>query len=192
MAIVIALSSCSNDDDNNKKEFFNLKVGNEWVYKKYNVNNAGVETYIGEIDTVKVVGIENIDGKDFYRLTHTNHQFMEYELLRENEMGYLVSSTDYVVHPGTDKNYTESRTILNGNGIVNYSLKDVMSINVDDVTYEVYPFSGYYTPSPGIGGAEGEGVIEAYAKGIGFVIRHYKYVAGAAYFEYRLVSYDLK
>lgn len=194
MTLVIALSSCSNDDDKNKEEFFNLKVGNEWVYKRYDVDNQGIEsTYEGyNIDTVKVVGKEIIDGNEYFKLTHSNYLFDDEELLRVDENGYLVSSDGYVVHPGIDKDYNEVRDVLNGNGVINYTLKEVTSIAVENKNYEVYPFSGYYTPNPGNLGTEGVAAIEAYSKGVGLVIRRYKYLAGMAYFEYRLVSYDLK
>jgi hypothetical protein len=192
LALAFFVMSCSNDDNNTNNKFFNLKVGSQWVYKRYDVNNEGTESYRGEIDTVKVVGVESINGKDFYRLTHSDHQFLDYELLRVNEKGHLVSPKEFVVHPGTDKSYTASRDVLNGNGTINYTLKVVSSITIEGKNYEIYPYSGYYTPNPGQSGTEGEGVVEAYSKNVGFVIRRCKYLSGTAYFEYRLVSYDLK
>lgn len=190
LAFAIAMSSCSNDDDNNPEEFFNLKVGNQWVYKRY-TGNETQETYTGKTDTVKVVGTEIVEGKEYFRITHTD-DFLDEESLRVDESGHLISSRGYVQHPGTDNEYTESRTILDGVGVMYYTLKDAVSVTVEDKNYEVHPFSGYYTPNAGPGGNEGEGAIDAYANGIGFVIKRYWYISRTSFLEWKLVSYDLK
>lgn len=194
MAIVIALSSCSNDDDNNKKEFFNLKVGNEWVYKRYTIN-GDQENYSGKTDTVKVVGIENIDGKEYFKLTSTDDLLDGEAFLRIDKSGHLINSLGRVLHPRTDSSFTETRPAnLNYEfGTTTYTLKDKTTITVEGQNYEVFPYSGYFTPYPDKNLPEGVGVVEGYSHGIGFVIKKYRYISTATGFiEYRLVSYDLK
>jgi len=56
-AITAMLVSCNNDDNQNPNdEFFNLAEGNLWVYKRYNVNASGGETFTGAIDSVRIIG----------------------------------------------------------------------------------------------------------------------------------------
>ena len=194
MTLVIALSSCSNDDDKNKEEFFNLKVGNEWVYKSYTIN-GNQEKYSGRTDTVKVVGIENIDGKEYFKLTGSDGLLDGEALLRIDESGHLINSLGRVLHPGTDSSFTETRP-ANSNydfGTTTFTLKDKTTMAVEGENYEVSPYSGYFTPYPDKDLPEGEGVVKGYSPGIGFVIKKYRYISTATGFiEYRLVSYDLE
>ena len=195
LAVAIALSSCSNDDDkNNKEEFFNLEVGNQWVYKRYEVNESK-ETYFGKTDTVKVVSTETIDGKQYFKITHTDWIGGQEEFLRIDNNNHLVSSSGFVQHPGTDKSFTDSRASNSTAdfGTLSYTLKDMTKITVEGKDYEVYPYSGYFTNSPPNNFPEGESSIDAYSKGIGFVIKKYRYISSATGFiEYRLASYELK
>ncbi|MHA3787326.1 hypothetical protein ACX0HA_03880 [Flavobacterium hauense] len=192
LALAFLVMSCSNDDDKNKEEFFNLKVGNQWVYKKYYVNNSG-ENYKGETDTVKIVGTEIIEGKEYFKHTHTNDMFDDASL-RVDGAGHLVKSSGRVVHPGTDKGFTDSRPLNFNNdlGTINYALKDMVTVIVEGKSYDMFPYSGYFIPSPQYNLPEGESVIDSYSKGIGFVIKKYRYISGTGFLEWKLVSHDLK
>lgn len=192
-AVVIALSSCSNDDDKNKnQEFFNLQVGNVWVYKKYYVSESRGASYLGTNDTVKVAGIETIDGKEYYSLTHTDDMWRDGEFLRLDDAGHLVYSTEKVLHSGTDKTYKEVRPFMNF-GTMSYTLENSTNVDVEGRSYKVYPFLGYFTPNEGVNVPEGEASVDAYQEGVGFVLKRYRYMAAQKDFvEYRLISYDLK
>lgn len=196
MALAIVLSSCSNDDDKKKEEeFFNLKVGNTWVYKRYDVNTNGVESYRGKTDTVKVTGTEIIEGKEFFILSHTDNQFYDVQKVRVNDKGHLVGVSGHVLHPGSDKSYTTvikvtfSETTF---GTKTFSSKPTENITVENMGYSVYPYIAYYTPGEGQNSLEGIGGSVSYQPGIGLIVKHCRYLSNAAYFEYRLSSYDLK
>ena len=193
IAFAIALSSCSSDDDKNQQDFFNLKVGNMWVYKKYNV--LGNEArYSGSNDTVRVTGTEIHNEKVYYKLTHSLGEIFENgELLRINEKGHLESETGFVVHPGSDKNYTYRNSPLNNldYGYVDYALEDVTEVIVEDKNYTIYPYIGHLTASETSTVPEGKGSVESYQPGLGFVVRSYRYISAADNFiEYRLVHHE--
>jgi hypothetical protein len=188
MAFAIVLSSCSNDDDKNKEEFFNLKVGNQWVYKRYSVNETQ-ETYSGQTDTVKVVGTETLEGNEYFRLTHTNWIEGEEEFLRVDENGHLINSLGFVTHPGTDNEYTA--TFTESYGKFDYRLDPFYDIIVEGENYTISPYICYYTPTESLGLA-GDSGLNGYETGLGFVIKKYRFVSSATNFvEYRLVSYEL-
>lgn len=193
MAIGAMLMSCSNDDDQ-KEEFFNLAEGNFWVYKRYNAspeNTVGV--YANRIDTVRVEGNQLINGLNYYRLTHSHNSDGEGkdEFVRVDASGHLVNSEGLVLHPGKDKQYEYTRIINGDVGKVKYKLGDVVGITVENKNYRVYPYVGDFVPtSAGLIG--GVGSFESYQEGLGFVVKHCRYLSSTSYYEDRLVYHNVK
>lgn len=187
------LVSCSNDD-NQKHEFFNLAEGNFWVYKRYNAspeNTVGV--YANRIDTVRVEGSQLINGINYYRLTHSHNSYGEVKdrFVRVDARGHLVDSDGLVLHPGKDKQYEYTRVINEEVGKVKYKLGDVVDVTVENKNYKVYPYIGdFVSTSAGLIG--GVGSFESYQEGIGFVVKHCRYLSSTAYYEDRLVYYQVK
>lgn len=77
---LITLNSCSNDDsetipvsndtsENADNNFYNLKIGNEWVYEytRYNPNSGEYESTTVS-DVVTVESVENILGIDYFKI----------------------------------------------------------------------------------------------------------------------------
>lgn len=195
-ALAIAFSSCSNDDDKNtEQQFFNLKEGNTWVYKKYTINEQGEATATSEIDTVKIGGTKLTDGKTYYKLTHTSGIWGEEELVRIDESGHLVYFTGVVLHPGTDTAYKAIVPLREepDYGTISYASQDVKDVIIEGKIYRVNTYAGYLTSNPDTNIPDGEGILEQYAKGTGFVVRYYRYLSShKAGIEYRLISYELK
>lgn len=193
LAIGAMLVSCSNDDDNQNEEFFNLAEGNFWVYKRYSAspeNPAGV--FINIIDTVRVEGQQIINGVSYYRITHsvTNSFNGHDEFLRVNEKGHLVRPNGFVMHPGTDKIYQHTQKNEGESWGTDYQLEEVKNIIVEGKNYMVYPYVGYFTSTSPV--PPGIGTFESYQKGLGLVVRHCRFVSSTAYFEDRLISYQVK
>jgi len=191
LAITAIASSCGNDDNqtSQNQEFFNLAEGNLWVYRRYDVTNGLERVHPGNsIDSVTVSGQEIIEGQSYYKLHHTVQSYND-EFVRTDNNGHLVNSDGSVLHPGSDTTFTYS--ITNTYGTVSYRLEDRYNRTVEDNTYNLYPFVGYFIPVTGSDAPSGIGHTIDCVPGIGIVIRHERYINSADYFEYRLVSHRL-
>ncbi|MUV03707.1 hypothetical protein GN157_08290 [Flavobacterium rakeshii] len=199
MALAAITMSCSDDESNSEPEFFNLNQGSVWVYKKYRINNEGVEAFEEKIDSVTVSGTQMFDGEIYSRLVHkeysgTNLVDEHDEFLRVNENGSLVNEIGYIIHSG-ERNYTFSydrigETELNGE--MSYSLQEVKDVVVEGQNYTVYPYVGvfdhFYDDY-----LDGVATFYYFQKGIGKIVQHGRYMSSPiAAEEYRLISYDLK
>ena len=210
--LLFALGACSDDDNSSSTEedFFNLNLGNQWVYKRYNFNfdNPTVYTFSGEIEHVEVVEIVSINGQDFSKLKHTKtyannpNSSIEYEYLRVNGSGHLVGFMDAssdideslinenslgVLHPGEDFSYQYIRT--EPYGIITHQLTPRVDMTVEGNDYSVLPYKGIFIPSsPEL---VSKTVEYNYQKQIGLVKRVCHVVAGPHSWEDRLVSYTI-
>ncbi|MBN8623153.1 MAG: hypothetical protein J0L47_08490 [Flavobacteriales bacterium] len=176
VGVLFSVISCQRTDDSitppseQKDNFFNLNVGNKWVYKTYAnpdfTDPQSPYTYTGRIDSVSIVGNVTIQGltfakertKIFYSGLNTNGSVI-YHYLRVNSKGHLVSypATDNVQvtetggtvrHPGKDMSYNYSSEVIEGIllGHLFYKLAADKNILLDDVQYSVSPYEGKFTP----------------------------------------------
>ncbi|MBV7270305.1 hypothetical protein [Winogradskyella luteola] len=115
--IALFLSSCTSDNDDNLQNedsnFYALTVGNQWVYKSYDYNNA-TQNYddTGVIDSVSIVGTEIINENTFYKfrrwttgnedgIAFCNPNGEHFELLRDS-LGYLVRDDGKIKYSNND------------------------------------------------------------------------------------------
>ena len=92
ISIITILTSCNSDDDTSSQtNFYALTVGNSWVYKHYTYNND-TSTYneTGVIDSISIVGTEEIYGDTFYKFKQRafnsnddSYNFERYYFLRD-------------------------------------------------------------------------------------------------------------
>lgn len=167
--LAISFASCSNDDSSSttNTEFFNINVGNRWVYKKYNFDfdNPGVFTFSGQTETVEVTEIVTINGLSFSKLIHTktfennSNPIIEYEFLRIDEQGHLrsiyvgtdetmehhVQNEGFVQHPGTDSGFHFVQE--HSWGTINYNLAGETEMSVENNNYRVLPYKGVFLPT---------------------------------------------
>ena len=199
LAAILPLSfmSCSDDDSapaTENEPFFNLVVGNEWVYKRYHVSENGAEYYYG-IDTVRVTGQEVIGGETYFKIEHTDDSMLSQffvQTSRINDEGHLVNTSENVLHPGFDSDYQATLPfLLYGEqiGILDYSSQSSQVISVESNNYTVFPYVGHFTNT--IGAPEGEGTRYEYQQGIGLVRGKCRILNDLSYIDYRLVSYNL-
>ncbi|MES2486703.1 MAG: hypothetical protein V4581_12250 [Bacteroidota bacterium] len=192
VALLPLALSCSNDDDATPETpFFNLAEGNMWVYRRYNPDQNGNATVpTNDIDTVRVVGQEVIEGETYFKLTHS-YYIEEIDYLRIDTQGHLVAPGGYVYHPGTDLNYTYSRP-FEPYGTFDYYFDDQeYTYNVMGQQYSIRGYVNYFTPHEGGQGYEGKGTLLAYQPGIGVVVNRNRFLSGPIYFEDRLEYYEL-
>jgi hypothetical protein len=209
----ILLFSCSeNDQIPTNTTFFNLNIGNEWVYKKYqnSFNDPTQLTFTGIVDTVKIVSIENIQGLTFAKrsskkvnINTGTVQPITYSYVRVNNLGHLIEikdanigmlseTTGLVLHPGNDFSYTRNYdvgTAPNISGNVEFHLYNAINMTVEGNNYSVLPFNGLFTPvDPQL---ISKTVEYNYSPNIGLVKSVEQAVWGNDRYEERLVSYQL-
>lgn len=217
-AVCLGMLSCRTEDplpERKEESFFNLNVGNKWVYKTYVnpdfTNPQSTSTFSGRIDSVSIVSIVNIQGLTFAKQrTKINFQNsnlngnVNYQYLRVNAKGHLVSypaldniqvteTGGHVLHPGQDFTYTFNNPISDAQGApvignVLYKLQNEAVVNVEGNNYNVFPYKGEFTPVTTANGLLPKTQDISYKKGLGLVKEICHSVYSKSFFETRLVS----
>ena len=213
------LYSCSkneieNDKVNNTRQntiFFNLNVGNEWVYKKYDntSQNPNQFAFYGFVDSVKIIGVQTIQGLTFAKKRSRTRNIItnayyneEISYVRINSFGHLIEvlaippdeypfteTTGWVLHPGFDQDFIFNRVLDQGEQI--HSLYQPTNLTVEGNSYFVYPYKGVFTPSASYPDLVSKTVEYNYEQNIGLVKRVCHAVYGNYQWEDRLVSYQI-
>lgn len=208
----VLLISCS--DDNNPQledeSFFNLNVGNLWIYKRYDnsYSNPEVFTFNGLIDSVKIIEHIQLEGitvakKWTKRINVNNNNHILFEKISYvyvNNLGHLKELQNYIpehvlngfgnlLHPGLDYNLNFT-TDFQGFGTIEHTLSETVNINVEGQEFIVVPFLGYFTPSPQYPNIEPKIMEHNYQKKIGLVLRVCPSLSIGT-FEERLVHYEI-
>lgn len=224
LAALFMLSSCSRSEDdmseqtNTETPFFNLKVGNEWVYKTYDREDFTSQLKPnGKVDSLKIVESVSLNNKTYAKVRHAernmnyptvpNDQNTYYEYWRVNAKGHLVSLNSYyfnqgdtadsreaVKHAGRDYDYSFKDLSFSEYGITIYKLYPQTNITVDGKSYNVSPYNGQFTPNSGHNYSDlfAKLVENNYKEGVGLVKSVCHSVRGTYNFEKHLVSYSLK
>jgi len=207
---VFLLISCENEDDKTQiqqEDYFNLKVGNTWVYKNYTRKSNQELENNNILDSVIITDKFSFENKEFYvRETFkkylTIHQTSLYQTdyLYINQHNHLISLAvhpeeentlkEYVLHPGTDKELIfENEIIIGSNsyGKQIYQLENEKNIEIEGKSFLSSPFVGRLQPNDKI---TKELVTEYhYSKNIGLVKEIVPTVSGTTIFERHLISY---
>lgn len=204
--VSVSFVSCSEDESvtPQSESFFNLNVGSQWVYKKYDSysNNSGVFVFQGVVDTVKIVDHITIGGLEYAikttkRVNINSNQIIseQSQYVRVNSLGHLVAivnsnNEEQVIHAGNDYDFVEVREqgIF---GTTEYKLYDQVIMNVEENTYTVVPFNGVFTPNEAFSDLESQTIEYNFQKGIGLVKFVCHSVSGSFTWEERLVDYEL-
>jgi len=190
-ALSSTLFSCNNDDDTAapaEEAFFNFEVGDVWAYKWY-TSEAGTLTATNRVDTVKITGTDEFNGKTYFKFqtilySGGNANATEYDYKRIDDNGYLVDRYERVLHPGTDTDFTdEYPALVNGDTIayINTQLYPSQLIDVEGTSYSAYNYEGYLTPNSN-GTPEGLGFQTVYSPGIGLIKLKARYISSANVF----------
>lgn len=216
LMLLLLVSSCTRtesiENDITDAPFFNLKVGNEWVYKTYDRQDFTSEPKpTGEIDSVKIVSIVTLNAKNYFKVENINRQLVNnspsrtvtYNYWRLNDKGHLVSLSSYyfdqgnssdavesVKHSGNDKDY--SYTDKSYYGDVVYKLYPKTNIIMNSQSYEVVPYNGQFTPKKEFPNMISKMQENNYKAGIGLVKSVCHTFDGTYNFEQHLESYSIK
>lgn len=217
----LSLISCSESDtpvivnSTQTNSFFNIENGNKWVYKRYNYNNSnGSYIQTNTIDSVFVVGdtvINSINYKKMYHHTYydiinspTNYQLVK-DFVRIDSNDHLVRPDGFVLHPGFDTTYQYSHNyysayfydsnsgtyIQNLFGTAEFQLvSGILSFTVEGVNYDLYNYKGDFTGNTSLNIPDNT-INYMYGEEIGLVLTRCPYVSGNAFYEDRLIYYEL-
>lgn len=104
LAIFLCCISCTSDDDTmtiQEENFYALTVGNSWVYDHYRrVGDSDIFENINVIDSVKIVGTEDINGNTFYKFrTRTSENVNNIPLCSPSgeHFAYFRDSLNYLI-----------------------------------------------------------------------------------------------
>lgn len=217
-ALSMIIISCRSSEDTAPENpavenFFNLNVGNKFVYKTYDnpdfTNPQSVYIFTGKIDSVSIVGKVEVQGftfakertKTFWTNSTMNNQ-ESFRYLRVNSKGHLVAlktldntpiseMSGSVIHPGTDFSFTFKRDQIEMNQLVGslfYQLHKDKSIDVEGNVYLVSPYLGDFTPAASQPNLLKKTQEISFKKGVGLVKEVCHSVYGKGFFETRLVS----
>jgi len=215
LTISFFLVSCSRSEDpieetTEQTTFFNLKVGNEWVYKTFDRQDFTSELkFNGKIDTLKIVEEVNLNNKKYSKVRHSYkenlNQSQNYEYWRVTDKGHLVSLSSYyfnqgtssdnleiVKHAGKDFDYSYTDPSLSNYGNITYKLYPQTTITMNSQVYNVSPYNGHFIPNAQNPNLISKVVEYNYKEGLGLVKSVCHSVAGTYNFEENLVSYSLQ
>jgi len=214
VAVFSMLISCSRSEDiaieqtTEEIPFFNLKVGNEWVYKTYDRQDSTTELkFNGKIDTLKIIQKVTLNNKEYSKVLHSYkyNSNPNYEYWRVNNKGHLVLLPSYyfdqgistdnleiVKHACTDYNYSYTDSGFNNYGNITYKLYPKTTITMNNQTYNVSPYKGYFVPNAQNPNLLPKVVEFNYKENIGLIKSVCHSVEGTYNFEEHLVSYVLK
>ncbi|EDP98000.1 hypothetical protein U8527_18575 [Kordia algicida OT-1] len=211
--LALSIISCSNDDDTTpepEESFYALKVGNSWVYDYLNRENPMADLFNGTnsmaattvIDSVKIVGTEEIGGNTFYKFrirTSGNDQNYpmcysdgEHFQYYRDSLGYLVNQFGKVKFAveGDTQEFLQ-REDQNFRYFMQLSEESEM-VDTPSGTYDCFHMDFYLRSLGNNERSVGENNIY-YQEGIGEVFSTISFASEALHrMERRLVSYDIQ
>jgi hypothetical protein len=188
--------------------YFNINVGNKWVYKRYNFNVVTGQ-YNGQTNTIDSVFVNgdtlintNLYKKVIHRVyndvvnnpTNFNEHF---EFLRIDSNDHLINEFGRVIHPGFDNQYQYTHTYSNSVNNVNivygtaiFQLVSPQNILIEGQTYNVNDFKGIFTGNSGLN-VPNNIINYMFEEQTGMILSRCPTVSGTSYYEDRLIYYEL-
>jgi hypothetical protein len=198
-AIAVFAVSCSKDDETPapvaKADYFQLKVGNYWIYQDYRIDYAGVETLRPDLDSAFIEKDTLIRGLTYYKLHEKPYGLPSQITFLRDSSGYLVNS--YGMIQASDFNFTDTLMINNTapaifTGYVTMVGKDSL-VTIPAGTFQSITTSLEAVPAP----PNPENIpvrysYEIFGKGVGKIKSHTFLWSGGMSFEARLLRYHVQ
>ena len=217
MIILLAFISCKKDEENSIQvetqttedpDYFQLEVGNYWVYENYKIDTGGVETKLTELDSIVIVGDTMYKGEKFFIVGSRTDLYGR--ILSYNEYTWWRDSSSYLINQfgtirATYANYTDSFNIIyygNGRDTTEYTYyqmtKPESQTTVPAGTFSVIDFLRKTTANIRARGGSFDPMFShnQYAKGVGKVFSSYNsttppFIENNIIYEKRLVRYKV-
>lgn len=196
---VLAISCKKNHEEQipvAKADYFQLKVGNYWIYQGYNIDTNGVATPSVEYDSAHIEKDTVIRGFTYYKLLENifvmfPEQFASY--LRDSS-GYLVNSYGQIL--ASDFNFTDTLEVIAADpqlykGYLQMTGKDSL-VTIAAGTFQSITSSYRIVPSPpNNANLPIRYTYEMFGKGVGKLKAYSFFFYGGQGMEGRLVRYKV-
>lgn len=102
-ALVLVTFSCKKEQPNipdtvtTYPNYTQLKVGNYWVYERFEVDTIGNETPLGIIDTCRIEKDTIINGKTYYKYVRAPYFSLPTTTFVRDSLHYLVDNTGRII-----------------------------------------------------------------------------------------------
>lgn len=201
IAVLSILSfSCKKDSEDQipvvKANYYQLKVGNYWIYQRFNVDTNGVATPTGDYDSAFIEKDTLIQGFTYFKLKENPYVLFPEQMssyLRDSS-GYLVTSSGNIL--ASDDNFTTVLAIDTSIpnlyvGYLQMTGKDSLVTTEAGNFQSITPRRKIVPTPPNNANFPIRYTYEVYGKGVGKMKTHSFFFSDAMTFETRLVRYKL-
>ncbi len=183
-----------------KSDYFQLKVGNYWIYEGYQIDSTGVATSTGISDSAYIEKDTMTGGNRYFKLIEAPFIFspLQYTIFLRDSSGYLVDKSGRVL--ASDFNFSDTLQFDTAHpslytGYLTMTGKDSLvkmagGIELPSITaqYKIVPAPVYAGSMPV------RYAYEVYARGIGKMKTHnfFFFTGYKSSFERRLLRYNVQ
>jgi hypothetical protein len=195
---ILALSCKKNNDETTatvKADYYQLKIGNYWIYEGYTLDSAGVATSSGKLDSAYIEKDTMIRGLTFVKFMQRpyglNEQMPSY--LRDSS-GYLVNNLGIII--ASDGNFRDTLSVDTSHptmylGYLKMTGKDSILIMAGE-TFQTITSSKKVIPLPPYAPTwPVRYTYTVYGKGVGQMKTHSFMFTGHLALESRLIRYRI-
>jgi hypothetical protein len=197
--IFIIASSCKKDDDVTimpEADYYQLKSGNYWVYREYDIDTNGVVSAIDKWDSAYIDKDTVIRGYKYYKLWERGFIFQpdQHASFLRDSSGYLISSSGYIMC--SDNNFRDTLHVDTTNISLSHGFSKMIGkdslINVPAGDFESITYRRTVIPSQPADPHPTRYCYNSYGKGVGRIKSHIFYYGSGLQVESRLVRYKVK
>jgi hypothetical protein len=178
-----------------KADYFQLKVGNYWIYQDFRIDTSGVETLKPELDSAYIEKDTMINGYTYFKLHEKSYGLAPMTIFLRDSSGYLVNSYGFIY--ASDFNFTDTLYVNNTKpdwfmGYVTMVGKDSL-VTVPAGTFQSITTSQKVIPTPpNTANHPIRYSYEIFGKGVGKMKSHAFLWSGGMSYEARLLRYKVQ
>ncbi len=195
----ILTTSCKKDSEEPvitpKADYYQLKVGNYWIYEGFELDSNGVATSTGKFDSAYIEKDTVIRGFTYKKLLENRFLFrMQWPSYLRDSSGYLVTSNGFIM--ASDDNFTKILSVDTAHpelytATVQMTGKDSL-VTIPAGTIQSITSRQTVVPAPpNIEQFPIRYTYDIYGKGVGRIKSHSFFYTGNLQFESRLVRYKV-
>jgi hypothetical protein len=175
-----------------KADYYQLKVGNYWIYQDFRIDSNGVETIRPDLDSAYIEKDTLIRGFTYFKLHEKMSGIAQMTLYLRDSSGYLVDNNGLIL--ASDNNFADTLRINNTTpslctGYFTMIGKDSL-VTIPAGTFQSITASQEVVPTPpNSGNFPVRYSYDCYGKGVGKIKSHVFLYSGIMSFEARLLRY---
>jgi hypothetical protein len=177
-----------------KTDYYQLKVGNHWIFQYFLIDSNGVATPENQWDSVYIEKDTNIRGNVYYKEWNALAPGMQHPTCLRDSSGYLINSVGLRLCSDdnfTDTIYIDTNNLLLFIGYLKMTGRDSL-ITVPAGTFPSITSRMKVVPTETNDPHPIRYIYDVYVKNIGRIKSHNFFYNGDQHLEYRLVRYKVK